>query len=58
MTPAERRRDEAISEIRAAIFNSGRVPSYHSEVMAKHRREWPTLWHALDKLISVPIDEQ
>lgn len=43
--------EEIIVEIRDAILNEGPQPLYHKSVMEKHRKEWPTLWNALDKLI-------
>lgn len=41
----------ALYEVIEAIQNEGPMPAYHREVMARHRREWPTLWNALDKLV-------
>jgi hypothetical protein len=40
-----------INQVRAAIANPGPKPDYHMRTMAKHNREWPTLWKALDRLI-------
>lgn len=34
-----------------AIRNEGSHPNFHRTVIAKHRREWPTLWCQLDRLI-------
>lgn len=42
----------ALNDVRRAIQDPGRSPSHHREVMARHRREWPTLWAALDRLIA------
>jgi hypothetical protein len=36
-----------------AVTNEGINPSYHRRVMAKHRRQWPTLWNAIDKAVQV-----
>lgn len=33
-----------------AINNAGPVPKHHIQVAAKHRKEWPTLWKAIDQL--------
>ena len=46
-TRAQRR---VVAEVIAAIENEGRAPAYHQMIMARHRREWPTLWKALDAL--------
>lgn len=27
----------------------GPQPTYHYEIMRRHRREWPTLWRSLDR---------
>jgi hypothetical protein len=43
--------DEAVArEWDAAYNNPGPVPEYHYSIMRKHRKEWPTLWGALDKM--------
>lgn len=45
------RATEALVEaVGSAINNAGPNPQHHREVMARHRREWPTLWRALDAL--------
>jgi hypothetical protein len=31
-----------------AIENEGPRPDIHREIMARHRKEWPTLWAALE----------
>lgn len=49
--------EEAIRQLKQAIFVEGVVPYYHREIMKKHRKEWPTLWAAIDKLIEVENDE-
>ena len=33
--------------VQEAITNKGSQPSYHQSVMARHQKEWPTLWAAL-----------
>lgn len=40
-------------ELEKAIKDAGVVPKYHHHVMKKHRDEWPTLWKALDRMLSV-----
>lgn len=41
----------AILQIRTAILNEGPRPDVHREIMAAFRREWPTLYHAVMRLI-------
>lgn len=42
---------EAIKQLRNAIDVEGRSPEHHHNIMAKHRKEWPTLWKAIDRLL-------
>lgn len=39
---------DALDRLFVAIHDAGPVPGYHRDIMRKHRREWPTLWEALD----------
>ena len=41
----------AIRDVRRAVQNEGPVPKHHRAVMARHRREWPALWEAIDRLM-------
>lgn len=41
-----------INEIVEAIKNKGPSPGYHNKIMNKHKKEWPTLWAALDNLVN------
>lgn len=41
----------AAFRLRTAIRNAGPVPNHHWMVMERHRKEWPTLWEALDELL-------
>lgn len=43
--------DSLIQAIHDAIKNEGISPHYHRRVMRKHRRQWPTLWRAIDNLL-------
>lgn len=43
-----------LTELLAAVNNTGSHPEYHREVMRRHRREWPTLWKAIDRLLGRP----
>jgi hypothetical protein len=38
-----------LRQIRNAIYDEGINPAYHQYVMSKQRKEWPTLWKALDE---------
>ena len=44
--------DAALEAVRRAITDAGSHPGYHRSVMRRHRAEWPSLWHALDKLLA------
>lgn len=44
---------QAIQKLIDAINNEGPVPLYHRHVMRKHRSEWPTLWKAIDEIVSL-----
>lgn len=39
-----------------AIQNPGPSPYWHRQVLHKHRREWPTLWAAIDEILSEETD--
>lgn len=41
-----------IEQVREAITNEGPAPKVHHQIMARHRAEWPTLWAAIDRLLS------
>jgi hypothetical protein len=45
-------RDIIITAVRDAINKKGYMPFYHDSVMKRHRREWPALWKALDRLVA------
>lgn len=47
----------AAIEVRRAIVNTGSHPGYHTTIMNRHRKEWPTLWRALDKLVEAVNEE-
>lgn len=34
-----------------AIKNPGPSPHWHNQLLRKHRKEWPTLWAAIDKIL-------
>lgn len=43
----------ALLEVVAAVLADERpVPAYHRNRLARHRREWPELWRALDALLA------
>lgn len=39
-----------VARVRTAIVDAGPRSDWHHETMRRHRREWPTLWAALDRL--------
>ncbi len=45
---------ESIRQMREAIDNFGPAPQAHMQTMRAHRREWPTIWAAIDRLIHRP----
>ena len=47
-----------VESVVRAIRDEGPVPGYHREVMVRHRREWPTLWNALDDLLDAAADRR
>ena len=46
------REQAAIEAIRRAIQDEGPQPAFHRATMARHRKEWPTLWAAIDAALS------
>ena len=34
-----------------AVRDEGPEPRFHREVMQRHKKEWPTLWNAIDGII-------
>lgn len=53
MTPVDR----AARRIRAAVTNPGPKPLWHQKIMRRHRKEWPTLWKAIDTLMAATDPE-
>lgn len=41
----------AVEELRRAVRIKGPAPHLHDKTMARHRKEWPTLWRAIDDLL-------
>jgi hypothetical protein len=41
--------DGQLRQIRNAIYDEGVNPQHHRSVMYRHRKEWPTLWKAIDE---------
>jgi hypothetical protein len=39
---------KALQKIEDAIVEEGKMPSYHKQVMTRHRMEWGTLHNAID----------
>lgn len=46
------RRDELIEQLRKAVEDPGRVPSFHIRTQRQHQREWPKLWEAIYNLLN------
>lgn len=42
--------------IRNAVLDEGPNPAYHRAMLARHRREWPTLWQAIDAILIPKVD--
>jgi len=40
-----------LDDLNSAIFREGPNPAKHHRVMRRHRRQWPTLWRKIDRLI-------
>jgi hypothetical protein len=51
------RAGKALGSLVRAIRDPGRVPRHHWRTMAKHRREWPVLWEAIDELVAAYDNE-
>ena len=45
------RYDSVLKLLHDAIHEEGVNPSYHRRIMKKHRRQWPTLWFAIDQIL-------
>jgi chromosome segregation ATPase len=41
----------SIDSLEMAIKDEGPYPKHHRKIMFRHKREWPTLWNAIDKVI-------
>ena len=41
-----------IHDLVRAVLDEGPKPAAHRQIMARHRREWPTLWRAIDAIIA------
>lgn len=46
-----RRLLSCIEQLKSAINDEGPNPRYHNKIMKKHRRDWPVLWEAIDRLV-------
>lgn len=45
-------RDEAVRAIVDAVVIEGPQPALHRRTLRRHRRQWPTLWKAIDALVA------
>lgn len=41
----------ALEELARAVRDSGPRPDIHRQILERQRREWPTLWRAIDRLL-------
>ena len=48
----------AAIRLRNALCGVGPQPEHAAEVQARHRRDWPTLWNALDDLMAATFPGQ
>lgn len=42
----------ASEQLREAIENAGPEPRFHRSMMHRHKKEWPTLWKAIRKIVN------
>ena len=54
MSDAELR--AALRDLQVAVQDEGPAPRYHRDILARHRHEWPTLWHAIDRILAAMDD--
>jgi len=40
-----------IEDLSSAITNEGPNPDKHRRIMRRHRRQWPTIWRKIDRLV-------
>jgi len=50
--PAPRAAEPLIELLAAVIADERPIPAYHRNRLARHRKEWPELWRAIDALLS------
>lgn len=48
----EEKIEKGLTDLLAAIQDSGSHPVAHREIVRRHREEWPTLWRAIDDLLN------
>jgi hypothetical protein len=48
----ENRLKQIVQQVQEAISNEGPRPDYHRIIVGRHRRQFPTLWVALDELLA------
>lgn len=53
MSPEPISIQDAAEQVYEAVANEGSHPKSHKWILHKHRKEWPTLWRALDALFEV-----
>jgi len=40
-----------VDDLSSAIANQGPSPEKHRRIMRRHRRQWPTIWRKIDRLV-------
>jgi hypothetical protein len=46
-----------ITKLVKAVLDEGKSPSFHRRLVAKHRREWSSLWKVIDSIVANYRDE-
>lgn len=58
LIPENFERNLAAIRLRNALCCVGPQPEHSAEVQARHRKDWPTLWLALDDLMAATFPGQ
>lgn len=43
---------DPLEQLARAVRDPGRNPAHHRMVTKAHRRQWPVLWEAIDRLLA------
>jgi hypothetical protein len=44
---------QAVGAIASVIVNEGTHPAYHQQILERHKREWVSLWTAIEQAVEV-----